>query len=148
MSTETFYPIKQIVRRNTKGVDRPFLIEWDTIDPCEPTWEPWENLSENLKKKYCKNGKVRHLYAKRKAKENVVLNRKPKRKPKRKLAFPPVAHKPENHAVIPPKRPCGTTEYSEYENKNGDRILVVKTFREGYVEYDHFQRISKRSITL
>ena len=60
MSTEIFYPIKRIVRRNTKGVKRPFLIEWLTEEPSGNTWEPWYNLSETLQKQYYKNGKKKN----------------------------------------------------------------------------------------
>lgn len=139
MSEEIFYPVKKIVRRKV-GAEKPFLIEWDTIEPSSPTWEPWANLSEKYKQKYCKNGKVRKVFTKRKAKENVALN-KPKRK--RKLAFPAVPHKPENHAVIPKKRRPNTTEYAEYENGFGESILVIKTYHEGHVDYQHFRRISR-----
>ncbi|MAD23542.1 MAG: hypothetical protein CMO44_05145 [Verrucomicrobiales bacterium] len=138
MQSEIFYAIKRIIRRKV-GDKKPFLIEWDTPEPCESTWEPHENLSEELQKKFCKDGKVRKTYKKRKLKENVASN-KPKRK--RKLAFPPVPHKPENHAVIPAKRPLGEVEYSEYENGKGDSILVVKTYTHDRVDYQHFRRIS------
>ena len=139
MSEEIFYPVKQILRRKINA-EKPFLIEWDTIEPTEPSWEPWENLSEKYQQKYCKNGKVRKVFIKRKAKENVALN-KPKRK--RRTAFPTVPHNPENEAVIPAKRQRGEVEYSEYENKSGESILVVKTYYEGHVDYQHFRRISR-----
>jgi hypothetical protein len=139
MSDVIFYPVKKIIRRKV-GAEKPFLIEWDTIKPSSPTWEPWGNLSKKYKQKFCVNGKVRKAFRKQKAKENVALN-KPKRK--RKLAFPPVPHKPENEAVIPAKRSRNTTEYAEYENGSGESILVVKTYHEGYVDYQHFRRISR-----
>ena len=73
---------------------------------------------------------------------NVSLN-KPKRK--RKTAFPPVPHKPENFATIPSKRARGTVEYSEYVSGDGESyILVMKTYQEdGSVTYQHFRRISR-----
>ena len=140
-SMETFYPVKRIVRRKV-GAEKPFLIEWETVEPCDFSWEPWENLSDKYKSKFCKNGKVRKAFRKEKRKENVALNR-PKRK--RKLAFPPVPHKQENEAVIPAKRSRGTVEYSEYESGDGESyILVMKTYQEdGSVMYQHFRRISR-----
>ncbi len=142
MSEEIFYPVKKIIRRKV-GAEKPFLIEWDTIEPTSPTWEPWANLNEKYQQKFCVNGKVRKTFRKKKAKENVALNR-PKRK--RKLAFPAVPHKPENHAAIPAKRPRGKMEYAEYENGSGESILVVKTYREGYVDYQHFRCISRTTV--
>lgn len=139
MSEATFYPVKRILRRKV-GAKKPFLIEWDTIEPIEPSWEPWECLSEKYQGKYTVRGTVRMTYKKAKRKENVALNR-PKRK--RKLAFPPVPHKPENEAVIPAKRSRGQVEYAEYENGSGESILVIKTYHEGHVEYQHFRRISR-----
>lgn len=141
MSEEVFYPVKQILRRKV-GAEKPFLIEWDTIEPSSPTWEPWANLNEKYQQKFCVNGKVRKTFRKQKAKENVALNR-PKRK--RKLAFPPVPHKPKNEAVIPAKRSRGTVEYSEYMSGDGESyILVMKTYQEdGSVMYQHFRRISR-----
>ena len=136
MSTEIFYPIKRIVRRNTKGVKRPFLIEWLTKEPSEKTWEPWYNLSETLQKQYYKNGKK-----KKRAKETIIPA-KPRCKPKckRKLDLP---HNLENHAIIPAKRQKGVKEYSEYlDSTTGETILVVKTYDGVKVEYQMFQRIS------
>ena len=139
MSEEIFYPVKKIIRRKV-GAEKPFLIEWDTIEPTSPTWEPWANLNEKYQQKFCVNGKVRKTFRKKKAKENVALNR-PKRK--RKLAFPAVPHKPENHAVIPAKRSRGAVEYSMFENENGESILVMKTYQKDRVDYQHFHRISR-----
>ena len=141
MSEEIFYPVKRILRRKINA-EKPFLIEWDTIEPTEPSWEPWGNLSEKYQGKYTVRGTVRKNYKKAKRKENVALNR-PKRK--RKVAFPPVPHKEENEAVIPAKRSRGTVEYSEYESGDGESyILVMKTYNEdGSVTYQHFRRISR-----
>lgn len=143
-SMETFYPVKRIVRRKV-GSDKPFLIEWETVEPCDFSWEPWENLSDKYKSKFCKNGKVRKAFRKEKRKENVSLN-KPKRK--RSTAFPPVPKSAveraeENEAIIPAKRPCGTIEYSEYQNPSGDAVLVVKKFHADRVEYQHYNLISR-----
>lgn len=138
-SMEVYYDVKRIVRRKI-GDKKPFLIEWVGYPEAKDyTWEPYENLSDKFKSKFCKNGKVRKTYRKMNKKENVSLN-KPKRK--RNVAFPPVPHKPENHAVIPEKRPRGAVEYSEYENGSGESILVVKTYEGDKVDYQHFRRIS------
>ncbi len=146
MTDTNYIPIKRIVSRKI-GDKKPFLIEYEGYPEKEDyRQEPWSSLCPELQKKFCKDGKVRKTYRKRKAKErkrkakeNVALN-KPKRK--RKLAFPPVPHKPENHAVIPAKRPLGEVEYSEYENGKGESILVVKTYTLDRVDYQHFRRIS------
>ena len=58
MSEATFYPVKRILRRKV-GAEKPFLIEWDTIEPIEPSWEPWECLSEKYQGKYTVRGTVR-----------------------------------------------------------------------------------------
>ena len=139
MTDSNYFTIKRIVSRKI-GDKKPFLIEYEGYPEKEDyRQEPCSSLCPGLQKKFCKNGKVRKTYKKRKLKENVVLN-KPKRK--RKTAFPPVPHKPENHAVIPAKRPLGEVEYSEYENEAGVSILVVKTYTQDRVDYQHFRRIS------
>lgn len=139
MKDSNYFTIKRIVSRKI-GDKKPFLIEYEGYPEKEDyRQEPWSSLCPELQKKFCKDGKVRKTYKKRKRKENVALN-KPKRK--RKLTFPPVPHKPENHAVIPAKRPLGEVEYSEYENEKGESILVVKTFTHDRVDYQHFRRIS------
>ena len=137
---ETYYDVKRIVRRKV-GAEKPFLIEWEGLpEKKDYSWEPWECLSDLYKEKFCRDGKVRLAFKKQKRMTNVSLN-KPKRK--RKTAFPPVPYKEENEAVIPAKRAKGTVEYSEYENGSGESILVVKTYSEGKVEYQHFRRISR-----
>ena len=139
MTDTNYLPIKRIVSRKI-GNKNPFLIEYEGYpEKKDYRQEPWSSLCPELQKKFCKDGKVRKIYKKRKQKENVALKR-PKRK--RKLTFPPVSHKPENHAVIPAKRPIGAVEYSEYENEDGVIILVVKTFTHDRVDYQHFRRIS------
>ena len=139
MTDSNYFTIKRIVSRKI-GDKKPFLIEYEGYPEKEDyRQEPWSSLCPGLQKKFCKNGKVRKTYKKRKLKENVALN-KPKRK--RKLSFPPVPYKPENHAVIPAKRPLGEVEYSEYENEAGVSILVVKTYTQDRVDYQHFRRIS------
>ena len=139
MTDSNYFTIKRIVSRKI-GDKKPFLIEYEGYPEKEDyRQEPWSSLCPELQKKFCKDGKVRKTYRKRKLKENVALN-KPKRK--RKLAFPPVPHKPENHAVIPAKRALGEVEYSEYENEKGESILVVKSYNEDRVDYQHFRRIS------
>jgi len=140
MTESNFIPIKRIVSRKI-GDKRPFLIEFEGFPKTtDYRREPWSSLSPDLQKKFCKDGKVRKTYKKRKPKENVALN-KPKRK--RKLHFPPVPHKPENHAVIPAKRSRGAVEYSMFENENGESILVMKTYQKDRVDYQHFHRISR-----
>ena len=59
MSEATFYPVKRILRRNR--AEKPFLIELDTIEPIEPSWEPWECLSEKYQGKYTVRGTVKKL---------------------------------------------------------------------------------------
>jgi hypothetical protein len=127
MTDSNFIPIKRIVSRKI-GDKRPFLIEFEGFPKTtDYRREPWSSLSPDLQKKFCKDGKVR--------------KNKPKRK--RKLHFPPVPHKPENHAVIPAKRPRGAVEYSLFENENGESILVMKTYQKDRVDYQHFHRISR-----
>lgn len=140
MADSNFIPIKRIVSRKI-GDKRPFVIEYEGYpEKKDYRREPWSSLSPDLQKKFCKDGKVRKTYKKRKPKENVALN-KPKRK--RKLQFPPVPYKPENQAVIPAKRARGMVEYSEFENEDGESILVVKTYQKDRVDYQHFHRISR-----
>lgn len=126
MTDSNLLPIKRIVKRKI-GNKRPFLIEWEGYpEKKDYSQEPWSSLCPVLQKKFCKDGKVRKTH-------------KPTRK--RKFQFPPVNS--ENHAVIPAKRPLGAVEYSEFENKNGEGILVVKTYGKDIVEYQHFHRISR-----
>ena len=103
-TSEPYYPVKGIIRRKINAKN-PFLIEWDTIDPSEPSWEPWENLSQSYQKKYYKNGKIRKVITKEKKKKKkkkiVALNKK--RKPKRTLPE-------EKNTVISAKRPREESE--------------------------------------
>ena len=142
VSNEAIHHMKRVVKvkkgNKVNGEVRPFCIEWEKYpDEKDYTWEPLKNLPACVKEKYCMSGKPRTQYKKRKAKEkakdNVAL-----KKPK-KMLHPPVPHKEENHAVIPAKKAIGTKEYGEYEDPmTGERILVVKTYVEGRVEYRHF----------
>lgn len=141
-SMEKYYDVKRIVRRKV-GAEKPFLIEWEGLpEKKDYSWEPWECLSDLYKEKFCRDGKVRLAFKRQRRMTNVSLN-KPKRK--RKTAFPPVPHKPENFATIPSKRARGTVEYSEYVSGDGESyILVMKTYQEdGSVTYQHFRRISR-----
>ena len=66
------FPFRKIVRRSINS-KKPFLIEWES-DENDKSWEPWSHLPEYLRDKYCKSGKVRKSFTKkRKRKEKTII---------------------------------------------------------------------------
>ena len=139
------FPVKRIVRTKVNSAE-PFLIEWDTAEPCENSWVPWKNLGDEYKKKYCKNGEVRQKWKTKRRREIAALNKSKRRKKKT------VERAQENEAIIPARRTPGTVEYSEYEQTTEGglchNILVIKTYHNDKVHYQHFRRISRSVHTI
>lgn len=123
------YEMKRIVERkigNKVGNQfRPFYIEWNTVEPCECTWEPLENLPECEQIKYCKNGKLRQSYKKRTA----ATRARQRAAKKKKAEFTPVPYREENYAEIPALG-TPTVEMGSYTDRTTGEEVLERRFLE------------------